>query len=464
MTLGELRQILEAAIVGTDFADVSYFAGGCVRDQLLAEKGFELPRDVEEADIAVEMAEGGEALAQYLHRVLETSRPVLYRAFGTASLLYRGLRLEFVMTRSESYRQRDRKPSVRAAELASDARRRDFGINALYMKICGGEVLDPTGRGREDLERGLLRCVGSPEEVFAQDPLRLLRAIRFSAKYAFPIEENSWEGIRKAADSIRHISIERIADEVRRVLCFPDPDKAAKGIALLKDSGILAYILPELAALSGLTQNKYHHLDAFEHSLEVLRNTHADICLRWAALLHDIGKAASHSIGSDGSTHFYGHEQLSARLAEPILKRYGILAAKRASIVNAIGGHMLFKQSGEAGNRLKDATLRRYQHRFGEDLELLLDLCHADNLAHHPQSVKPQQIPGIRARLRALEAGGARFSLTGKDIMRDFGISEGIIIGEMLNYARDTWFEHPELDKRELLKRVGKKFKKKEQD
>jgi putative nucleotidyltransferase with HDIG domain len=463
VTLQELRKLLASAISGSEFASVSYFAGGCVRDHLLAKRGFEMPEHVEEADISVEMANGGEALAQYLYRKLGTSEPVVYRTFGTASLVYEAIRLEFVMTRSESYRPSSRKPSVKPATLSEDAARRDFGINALYMNITTGEVLDPTGKGFTDIERCVVCCVDAPETVFAEDPLRLMRAIRFSARFGFPIGDRTFQGIVSAADSIRTISEERIADEFNRMLCITDAHKAVAGVSIILESGILRHILPELAVLHGLKQNRYHHLDAFEHTLEVLRNTHNGLCLRWAALLHDIGKAVTISTGSDGRTHFYGHERVGAEMADAVLRRFGIAAGQRYSITHAIAGHMLFKQAGPDGQRLKDATLRRYQHRFGKDLELLLDLAHADNLAHHPDVVQHNQIAGIRSRLDSLRKDGKRFSLTGKDIMRDFDISEGIVIGEMLDFARDTWFECPDLGKRELLDRVSRKFGRKKE-
>lgn len=465
MTLWDLREILAGAIAGSEFAAVSYFAGGCVRDLLLAEAGMDIPADVVEADIAVEADAGGEALALYLSKVLPAGKPVVYQTFGTASLVWRGIRLEFVMTRCESYRHRNRKPSVTHASLAMDASRRDFGINALYMRIIDGEIIDPTGCGHRDIQDRVIRCVGAPGDVFGQDPLRMLRAIRFSARFGFPIDPTTWQGINASAASIRHISHERIADEFNLIITHPNAENAARGVELAQSCGLMKLILPELAALVGLKQNRYHHLDAFGHTLEVLKHTSAGLYIRWAALLHDIGKAATHSIGADGRTHFYGHEQAGADLAGDVLLRFRVPASGRASITRAIKGHMLFKQSGPDGSRMKDATLRRCAYLYGKDMELLLELCHADNLAHHPDTVQPMQIPGIRARLRALKDSGLRFSLTGKDIMRYFGISEGIRIGEMLAYARDKWFHDPTLEREKLLQAIARRYRlKKEPD
>lgn len=459
MTLNELQLKLAGVIHGSVFDEVSYFAGGCVRDDLLRKMGMDVPADMEEADIAVEMDGGGEALARFLSKKLETSEPVVYRSFGTASLVWQGIRLEFVMTRSESYRDRNRKPAVKHATLDMDASRRDFGINTLYMKIASAELLDPTGKGFRDIQDKVLRCVGTPAEVFAQDPLRMLRAIRFAARFGFCIDSDTWQGIQTAAQSVTHISRERIADEFNRILCHPDAQKAVLGVEMTLESRLLQYILPELTALNGLKQNRYHHLDAFGHTMAVLGNTSPGLCVRWAALLHDIGKASTRSTGTDGRTHFYGHERVGAELAGSVLKRFGISAPNRASIITAIGGHMLFKHSGSDGSRLKDATLRRYRHGFGKDMDILLELAHADNLAHHPDTILPLQIPGIRTRLHSMDIEKERFSLTGKDIMREFGTSEGIRIGEMLSYARGVWFDDPTLGKRDMLERIAHKFK-----
>ena len=447
MKLEELRLRIRAAIGDSVLLTKSYFAGGSVRDMLLGLTD----NDPQDADIAVEAENGGEELARLLHERLGSSAPVVYNSFGTASIVLEGLRLEFVHTRRESYRSLNRKPSVSLGTLSDDALRRDFGINALYMSINDGGILDPSARGLKDLQDRVIRCVDHPERVFREDPLRLLRALRFSVRFGFEIEAATWEGILNNAGWVKHLSWERIASEVNAMLTVPDPDKSVRAIRLLQESGLLAYILPELNDLRGLTQNRYHHLDAFEHSLEVLRHSAADPVARWAALLHDIGKASTLKLKADGTHSFIGHETVSATRALGILRRFKLPKQQRELVSQLIGGHMLFKQSGPEGMAMKDSSLLRIADRFQDALWLLLDLAEADNLAHAREHRNPDQIPGLRRRFAALKTSLPKFSLTGRDLIQEFGISQGIRIGKLLNLAKQAWYEDPGLGREQLL-------------
>lgn len=451
MRLEELRLRIRAAIEDTPLRDKCFFAGGCVRDLLLGQvPGMEAdePKDV---DIAVEAEGGGEELATLLHERLQSSVPVVYNSFGTASTVLDGIRLEFVHTRRESYRPLNRKPSVEFGSLEQDALRRDFGINALYMRISDAQVLDPSGSGLKDIRDRVIRCVDAPERVFKEDPLRLLRAIRFGTRFGFEIEAGTWDGIVANAGWIRHISAERTAWEFDAMLCHPDSNKAVEAIRMLQTSGILAYILPELNDLSGLSQNRYHHLDAFEHTLEVLRHSQSDPVARWAALLHDIGKAGTVKLKADGTHSFIGHEGWSAKAALTVMRRFKLPKQQRDLASKLIEGHMLFKNSGAEGKAMKDSTLLRIADRYGEGLWQLLDLCEADNQAHAPQFRVPEQIPGLRRRFAALEAALPKFSLTGRDLMQEFGLSQGIGVGKLLDLARQAWYEDPGLGREQLL-------------
>jgi len=455
VSLEELRLLIRSALDGSPLWDKSYFAGGCVRDKLIS------PEDeaLGDVDIAIEAEQGGEALARLLHERLKSSVPVIYNSFGTASTVLNGIRLEFVHTRRESYRPKDRKPDVSFGSLEDDARRRDFGINALYMRIHDAAILDPSGRGLKDLQDGVIRCVDEPRRVFREDPLRLLRAIRFSARFGFDIESDTREAISKDAGWIKYISAERIAAEFNAMLCHPDADKAVRAIRMLQCSGLLKHILPELDALDGLKQNRYHHLEAFDHSLEVLRNCSADAVLRWAALLHDIGKAGTAKLKQDGTHSFIGHEALSGELAFTKLRRFKVPKAQRDLIRELIRGHMLFKQGGPQGERMRDAILLRIADRFGDGLWQLLELAEADNLAHAEWTRQPEQIPGLRRRFAALKSSLPKFCLTGRDLMREFGISQGIRVGKLLHLAKQAWYEDPGLGREQLLELLRRQMK-----
>lgn len=464
MKLEELRVRLAGAIAGTVFEVRTWFTGGCVRDYLLAlpegaSIGYpDVPQSTQDVDIAVELSDGGALLARHLHHKLGTSVPTVYNAFGTASILLNGLRIELVMTRRESYRAKSRKPMVSPGNLADDALRRDFTVNAMYMDISGGGLLDPTGMGLTDLKAGIIRSVRDPVGVFEEDPLRLLRALRFAAQLGFGIEDRTFMAIKASHASIGDISAERIAEEFGKILNLKDIASAIRGIELVRETGILAIILPELQALVGLQQNSFHHLDAWYHTLEVLRNAGDKPNLRMAALLHDIGKAVTASVGEKGNVHFYHHQSVGARMAREILSRLRIHRSDAADIVFAIEKHMVFKQGGQHGEKLKDATLLRYIEHGEARLDLLLGLIHADNLSHHPEHCMPAQVPALKERIGRLKQQSLKFVLTGRDLMEYFVISGSSIIGEMLDFARERWFENPALEKRELLEMLRREY------
>ncbi len=451
MALTELRLLLAEALQGSELLEKSYFAGGAVRNYLLFGAGYELGPDV---DIAVEVPEGGRLLAELIHERLNTSKPVVYNTFGTASVVLDGLSLEFVHTRKESYRQHDRKPEVSFGTLKEDALRRDFGINALYMKISDGSILDPGGKGLHDIENRIIACVDDPNRVFSEDPLRLLRAIRFASRLGFEIEPQTYEAIVRDREQLEHISQERIAMEFEAMLLEEEAGKVIAAIRLLADTGILAVILPEVDALRGLTQNKYHHLDAFEHTLLVLKNSEPTLIARWAALLHDIGKAHTKSFKADGSVTFIGHDKLGATMAYELLRRFSVPKRSRELISKLVGGHMVFKQSGEEGLHIKDSTLLRLADRYKDDLWLLLDLVEADNSAHAPQYRMPKQVVCLRRRFAQLKSNLPRFNLTGRDLLQEFGISTSRKVGELLRIAKQAWYEDPGLGKNQLLELI----------
>lgn len=448
MTLGELRLLLAETLQGSELLAKSYFAGGAVRDYLLFGDKAELGLDV---DIAVEAPEGGRLLAELIHERLNTTKPVVYNTFGTASVVWEGLNLEFVHTRRESYRQHDRKPEVSFGTLQEDALRRDFGINALYMRISDGGILDPSGKGLRDIESRVIACVDDPERVFSEDPLRLLRAIRFAARLGFEIEPRTYAAIVRDREQLAHISQERIAMEFEAMLLESDAQKVIAAIRLLAETGILTIILPEVDALRGLIQNKYHHLDAFEHTLLVLKNSEPTLIARWAALLHDIGKSRTKSYKADGSVTFIGHDKLGSTMAYELLKRFSVPKRAREIISMLVGGHMVFKQSGEEGLRIKDSTLLRLADRYKDDLWLLLDLVEADNSAHAPEYRMPEQVVRLRRRFAQLKANLPRFNLTGRDLLQEFDISTSKKVGELLQTAKQAWYEDPGLGKNQLL-------------
>jgi len=450
MNLMELAKYLNKLIEGSDFAERVFFAGGAVRDFLL---GLE-SKDI---DICVEMDNGGIALAEYLASRLGTAAPIVYASFGTALLVYKGLNIEFVMTRAESYRGGSRKPSVVFAPLLQDVMRRDFTVNSLLMDISSGEVLDLCGKGREDLANGVIRCVGEPFSVFKEDPLRILRAYRFCAQLGFDIEQQTQFALQDSTHLLKQISTERIAEEINKLLCCPQLREA---FTLMDKGGIFELLLPEVARLKEIAPNKYHHLNAFEHSLLVCYQVKPNLLSRWAALLHDIGKYDTMTISAKG-VHYIGHERRSAEISDAILQRYMISKPSRSLICKAIAKHMSYKQSGEYAEKLKELSLRRLAIESLEYKELLLDLIEADNLSHAPEYRLPEQIPALRKKLSETEEmlHNKRFNLTGRDLIEVFSIKSGPKVGEMLAFAHEQWLQNPHLGSERLLSLVAKRFK-----
>lgn len=455
MDLVSLRELLAAEIKGTAFEGKAYFAGGCVRDH-------QLGLATNDIDICVELPEGGIALAKFLAQRFGASEPIVYERFGTALLVWGDIKLEFVMTRTENYRTGNRNPLVKFGSLLEDIKRRDFTINAMLISISSGELIDLQGRGQKDLSDRMLKTTDEPEKVFTEDPLRILRGFRFMAGLDLRIDKDVEEAIQSRANILRTLSPERISAEFCRLL---ELEKASSGIRKMQKLGVLSEILPELSALGKLEQNHYHSLDAFEHTLLVLDKSSFLLPCRWAALLHDLGKRATFSrSGSSpedttktGKIHFYGHEKVSAEIAEKVLKRFLMNQNTTRQIVWAIRNHMIFKQSGNMAEKIPDhKLLKLINEKDTEDLDILLDLVHSDNLSHHPDHCMPEQIPALRERIEALRRQNLIFPLTGNDIIAYYDISASSLVGKLLSKAKDYWYKQPDLNKSELLKMIRK--------
>ncbi len=234
--LKEIRTILNKAAKGTEFVGKVYFAGGCVRDELIGRK----TRDI---DITVELPDGGIRFAEYLFQQGISNKPKVFKQFGTALISIGEHKIELVMTRKESYHYRSRKPDVEFGSLEEDVLRRDFTVNSLLVRISDGEILDLSGCGRKDLEAGLIRATSSPSVIFKEDPLRLLRAIRFATELDFDIEKKTFIQIKKLSSEVKYLSQERIAAELFKIISSP---KYIKGLQLLVKSGLKSYVFPGL--------------------------------------------------------------------------------------------------------------------------------------------------------------------------------------------------------------------------
>lgn len=433
------------AIEGTQFEGKTYIVGGFVRDEIM-----NITSD--DIDIVVALPDGGCKLADFLFEKGVSSRPVTYDSFGTALVDIKGYKVEFVMTRKESYRDKDRKPEVEGGTLLEDVYRRDFTINSLLMDITTGEILDKTGKGMKDIEKGIIRATSEPALIFKEDPLRMLRAVRFANRFNFEIEAKTKQGIVDNSEMLEHISWERKRDEFVKMMESKTPVVAMK---MLLDLNLMKHIIPELLDLDGVEQDIQHDQDVLGHSLRVLGNTGMNLKVRLAALLHDIAKGKVKSVDERG-IHFYKHEVLGAEMAKTILNRLKFPNEISNDVTAVVRNHMRLKDSGAEAEIITDKAIRKLIMQTGEALELILHLVHADNISHAPDFCLPKQVPYLRDRISNIlqDLGGKTLPVSGKDIMFHFKIKGGKMVGELLSAAEEIWHENPHWEKAEILREL----------
>lgn len=356
----------------------SYVIGGYVRDYLLDR---DKPKDIDIVAVG-----SGIALANKVSMELKGQPKVqVFKTYGTAMLRYRDLELEFVGARKESYVETSRNPKVEQGTLEDDQNRRDFTINAMAIslnKTNYGTLLDPFG-GIEDLKNKILRTPLDPDITYSDDPLRMMRAIRFSSQLGFEIESLSLKAIKKNADRIKIITKERIVDELNKILLS---DRPSIGLRLLFETGLLPYILPELADLKGVEQIKgMKHKDNFFHTLQVVDNIARktdNLWLRWAALLHDIGKAPTKKFDKKVGWTFHGHEFVGSKMVKRIFKRLKMPQNEKMKYVQKIV--MMSSRPVILAENVTDSAVRRLIFDAGEDLEDLMVHCEADITTKNP--------------------------------------------------------------------------------
>jgi poly(A) polymerase len=393
----------------------AWVVGGYVRDRLLERRHPDL-------DVVVEDGKGLE-MAQHFAELVGARRPALFERFGTAQVDLVGQRIEFVSARSESYRPDSRKPDVRPASIEDDLRRRDFTVNALLMDL-DGTVRDPLGQGLADLDARVLRTPLDPEATFSDDPLRMLRAIRFAAELGFELDPGLLPAMRRLRERLRPpvLSVERVTDELRKMLVSERPRLA---LEVMDQAGLLEVVLPELAATKGVEQGGWHTHDVYGHTLGVIEASPADVTARLAALFHDVGKPRT--AAPDGS--FHGHDQVGAEMAEEALVRLRFSNIEAARVSRLVRLHMrpVFYQPD-----WRDGAVRRLARDAGPLLWQLLDLARADiSASAFPH---PEKLDELGARLEAVMAerpSRLKLSVNGRDIMKVLGLPQGPEVGRV---------------------------------
>jgi poly(A) polymerase len=357
-----------------------YIVGGYVRDLLLK-------RPVKEMDV---MAAGdGIAAAKAFAAKINAKNVVIYQKFGTAMVELENRSIEFVGARKEKYHEKSRKPSVTPATVKDDLSRRDFTVNAMAAALHPSEfgaLLDPF-RGRADLKKKLLRTPLDPDETFDDDPLRMMRAIRFAATLGFLIHKDTLQGIKNNNTRISIVSQERITDELLKIL---RTDKPSSGFIVLKETGLLEIIFPEFVALAGVDQRyDQHHKDVFYHTLQVVDNiseTTDDVWLRLVALLHDIAKPRTKAFHPQLGWTFHGHEELGARMIRPLFKKFKLPLDRVPYVEKLVRLHLRPMALVDEG--VTDSAVRRLLFEAGEDIDDLMKLCRADITSKNPRKVQ----------------------------------------------------------------------------
>ncbi|MDG1036310.1 MAG: HD domain-containing protein [Crocinitomicaceae bacterium] len=418
----------------------AYVIGGFVRDLLL---------DRPSKDIDIVVVGSGLDLAKACAEKLRVKKVSTFERFGTAHFRYKDLEVEFVGARKESYRSDSRKPSVEDGSLRDDQNRRDFSINALALNLHKdhfGELIDPFN-GRVDLDKKIIRTPLEPAKTYSDDPLRMMRAIRFATQLDFKIENKSLEAIAENAHRLEIISRERIVTELNKIILSDTP---SRGFKLLYSTKLLHQFFPEMIALQGIeTRDGKSHKDNFYHTLEVLDNISENtpnLWLRWAALLHDIAKPATKRFDTKVGWTFHGHEDLGARMVPKIFKRLKLpLDAKMKYVHKLVRLHL--RPISLVKGFVTDSAVRRLLFEAGDDIDDLMVLCNADITSKNEFKVKKykKNFATVKEKLIAVEEKDRirnfQPPVSGELIMKTFGLEPGEEIGTIKSKIKDAILE-----------------------
>ncbi len=413
--------------------------GGFVRDQL---------RGVSSVDIDFVVVGDGPEFGRLVQQELGGSGFVVYDAFCTASFLLEGHKLEFVSARAETYQRDSRKPRVHKASLADDLARRDFTINAMAFSLNRAswlQLVDPFG-GQRDLQQRLIRTPLDPEVTFQDDPLRIMRAIRFATQLHFRIEKQTKAAIAAMRERLGIVSQERITEELRKIVMAARP---SIGFRLMDETGVLPVVLPEISAMKGVEQiGRYHHKDVFVHTLKVLDNVAAvsqSFALRFAALFHDVAKPQTKAFVPGVGWTFHGHDEIGARMIKGICRRLRLPTEVAKYAKKLIRLHLRPIHLADEG--VTDSAIRRLIVQAGPEIDDLFILCRADitsgnparvskHLANFDYLVRRMREVEEKDRMRAFQS-----PVRGDEIMAVCGIGPGPMVGRLKKMIEEAILE-----------------------
>ncbi len=428
-----------------------YVVGGYVRDLFL-----ERPSN----DIDVVVVGSGIQVASELKKMLgKKAHLSVFRNFGTAQVKYKDTEVEFVGARKESYQHDSRKPIVEDGTLEDDQNRRDFTINALAVclnKDRFGELVDPFD-GVYDMEDGIISTPLDPDVTFSDDPLRMMRCVRFATQLNFQIEPETYEALSRNADRLKIISGERIADELNKIMLSKHP---SSGFYYLKDTGLLELIMPELCAMDKVeTRNGRAHKNNYDHTMEVLENVckHSDnLWLRWAALLHDIGKPKSKRWDNQIGWTFHNHNNIGAKMIPSMFRRMKLpMDAKMKYVQKLVELHM--RPIVIADEEVTDSAVRRLMNDAGDDIDDLMTLCEADITSKNMQRKQKflDNFRIVREKLKDLQERDYKRLLQpcidGNEIMEIFHLKPSREVGTLKQTLKDAVLDNKVANEREPL-------------
>ena len=447
----EVERLMKALLRGTPFANKTFAVGGYVRDEIMG-----LPS--KDLDVVIEMKGGAKKLTTYLHREFtrETSRPVQKGKYPIWAITFKddiefdgeeyataGAEIEIADAQKESFPDEDsRQRLTEPGTLKEDIERRDFTVNMVLKDLTTGELKDLTGTSVADIKKGLLR--GHPgvdfAEILRQDPLRMIRLVRFQAKYGWKVPISVIKIVRANAGRIKIVSGERIRDELIKVM---DVGKLAQAIRLMKVLGLLKYVFPEIEAMQGVeheyTRGAHQEGDVFKHTMLVLRSAQPGVLNQLGALLHDVGKPKSREI-LDGLVRFIGHEKVGGEIAEAIMRRLKFEKKDIKSVRRMVEMHMR-PHAMTRDDRVGPKALRKFIRNVGEELiDAVLDLAEADLLGNLPPR---NEIPKLREMIEDVQdiPISEKPPLNGHEVQQILGLGQGPEVGKAIQFLRDKMDE-----------------------
>lgn len=444
-----------------------FVVGGYVRDVYLDRLDENSATDIDFVTLG-----SGIKLARTVADLLNAQDITVFKRFGTAQVKHNGLDLEFVGARKESYRQDSRKPIVEDGTLQDDQLRRDLTINALSCCLnedSFGILYDPF-HGISDLKKKVIRTPIDPEKTFEDDPLRMMRAIRFATQLKFRIEDETFEAIQKMAYRLSIISKERITEELNKIVLSPKP---SDGFELLLKTGLLEQFFPEMVKLLGVdVRNGQRHKDNFWHTLKVLDNVAKasdDLWLRWAAIMHDIAKPPTKRFSKTAGWTFHGHDALGAKWTPKIFRRLGLPLDDRMKYVQKLV-RLHLRPIALVSDEVSDSAIRRLIYEAGDDIEDLMTLCRADITSKNEWRVKRyrQNFDRVEDKIKTVEEKDKIRNWTnpisGEDIMEVFDVKPGPVVGKVKDRIKDAILDGKIHNNREeaydYLLELKEKFKK----